>query len=75
MIDTRNGMKEVFTKSFWQRVNKTFHEALEDPPPADIVLPTPAEGDLSASSTSATPSSSAKPSSPSVPNGTSGTTL
>jgi hypothetical protein len=50
-------MKEVFTKSFWQGVRKTFHEALEDPPPAADALKTPAEGDPSASSTSATPSS------------------
>ena len=50
-------MKEVFTKSFWEGVKKTFHEALEGPPPADNALQTPAEGDLSASSTSETPSS------------------
>ena len=63
-------MKEVFTKRFWQGVKKTFDQALEDPPPpADKPLQTPAEGDPSASSTSATPSSQ------SVPRGTSGTTL
>jgi len=50
-------MKEVFTKSFWEGVKKTFHEALEGPPPVDNALQTPAEGDLSASSTSETPSS------------------
>jgi len=50
-------MKEVFTKIFWQSVKKTFHEALEDPPPADNASRTPTEGDLSASSTSETPSS------------------
>jgi hypothetical protein len=33
-------------------VKKTFHEALEGPPPADTALQTPAEDDLSASSTS-----------------------
>ena len=65
-------MKEVFTKSFWQGVNKTFHEALEDPSPTEKALETPAEGDPIASSTSETPSSSATPS---VPGGTSGTTL
>jgi len=48
-------MKEVFTKSFWEGVKKTFHEALEGPTPVDNVLQAPAEGDLSASSTSETP--------------------
>jgi hypothetical protein len=51
-------MKEVLTKSFWEGVKKTFHEALEDPPPADDSLQTPAEGDRTTSET---------PSSPSVP--------
>jgi hypothetical protein len=51
-------MKEVFTKSFWESVKKTFHEAREGPPPADKSLQTPAEGDVSASSTSETPLSS-----------------
>jgi hypothetical protein len=50
-------MKEVFTKRFWQGVNKTFHEALEDPPPAGNASQPPAESDLSASSTSETASS------------------
>jgi hypothetical protein len=50
-------MTEVFTKSFWEGVKRTFHEALEGPPPADNVLETPAEVDLSASPTSETPSS------------------
>ena len=53
-------MKEVLTKSFWEGVKKTFHEALEGPPPADAVLQTPAKDYLGASSTSE------KPSSPSV---------
>jgi hypothetical protein len=48
-------MKEVLTKSFWEGVKKTFHEALEDGPPADTASQTPAEGDLSDSSTSETP--------------------
>ncbi|HTW65117.1 MAG TPA: hypothetical protein VME17_10900 [Bryobacteraceae bacterium] len=48
-------MKEVFTKSFWQGVKKTFDQALEDPPPA--------EDGPGASSTSATPPPSATPSS------------
>jgi hypothetical protein len=65
-------MKEVFTKSFWQGVRKTFDQAREDPPPAENALQTPAEGDPNASSA---PSSSATPSSPSVPSGTSGATL
>jgi hypothetical protein len=51
-------MKEVFTKSFWQSVKKTFDDALEDPPAADNALKTPAEGERSASSTSDTPPSS-----------------
>jgi hypothetical protein len=67
-------MKEVFTKSFWQGVKKTFHEALEEPSTADNALQTPAGDDLNASSTSATPASSATSSSPSGPSGTSGTT-
>jgi hypothetical protein len=50
-------MKEVFTKSFWEGVKKTFHEALEGPLLADNALQTLVEGDLSASSTSETPSS------------------
>jgi hypothetical protein len=62
-------MKEVLTKSFWQGVKKTFDQALEDRPPTENALKTPAESDPSASSTSATPSS------PSVPSGTSGTPL
>jgi len=62
-------MKEVFTKSFWQGVKKTFDQALEDPPPVDNTLPTPADGDQNASLTSATPSA------PSPPSGTSGTPL
>jgi hypothetical protein len=47
-------MKEVFTKSFWQGVKKTFDQALEDPPPPANALQAPAEADLSASSSSAT---------------------
>ena len=43
-------MKEVLTKSFWEDVRKTFHDALKGPPPADTALQTPAEGDLSACS-------------------------
>jgi len=49
-------MKEVFTKSFWQGVKKTFHKALEDPPPAapnyvglyqfNVVVPALADSDL-----------------------------
>ncbi len=62
-------MTELFSKSFWQGVKKTFHEALEEAPPAGSALQSPAEGDRNAASTSATPSS------PSVPGGTSETTL
>jgi len=52
-----NEMKEVFTKSFWEGVKKTFDEALEGPPPVNTSLQTPAEGDLRASSTAETPPS------------------
>ena len=50
-------MREVFTKSFWQGVKKTYYEALESPPPEDGASQAPAEGNLSPSSTSETPSS------------------
>jgi hypothetical protein len=50
-------MKEVFTKSFWQSVKKTYYEALESPPPEGGASQAPAEGKLSPSSTSETPSS------------------
>jgi hypothetical protein len=50
-------MMEVFTKSFWEGAKRSFHEALEGPPPADNALQTPAEVDLSASRASETPSS------------------
>jgi hypothetical protein len=70
-------MKEVFSKSFWQGVKKTFDQALEDPPPAENAQ-IPAEDGPSGSSTSATPSSatlsaSATSSAPEVPGGTNGT--
>jgi hypothetical protein len=62
-------MKEVFTKSFWKGVKKTFDQAREEPPPANNTLATPGQIDPSASSTPATPTSSVvKPSSPSVLN-------
>ena len=32
---TRNAMKEILTKSFWQGVRKTFNEALKNPPSKD----------------------------------------
>jgi hypothetical protein len=54
-------MKEILTKSFWQGVKKTFHEALEEPPTADNALQTPAEGGPNAASTSATASSPPDP--------------
>jgi hypothetical protein len=50
-------MKEVFTKSFWQGVKKTYYEALESPQTEDSASQAPAEGNLSPSSTSGTPSS------------------
>jgi hypothetical protein len=48
-------MKELFTKSFWESVKKTFDQAQEDPPPATKALQTPAEGELNSSSTPETP--------------------
>jgi hypothetical protein len=36
-------MKEVLTKSFWQGVKKTFHEALKGPRPEDSASQAPAE--------------------------------
>ena len=50
-------MKEVFTKSFWQGVKKTYYEALESPPPEGDDSQAPAEGNLNPSSASETPSS------------------
>ena len=61
-------MKEILTKSFWQGVKKTFHEALEDSPPSTgKALETPAQDAPIASSTSDTSSSSATHSPPPVP--------
>jgi len=34
-------MKEVFTKSFWEGVKKTFDDALEGPQPADKLNDSP----------------------------------
>jgi hypothetical protein len=42
MVDTRNEVKEVFTKRFWQGVKKTFHDALEGRPPERDAVPTAA---------------------------------
>jgi hypothetical protein len=47
-------MKEVFTKSFWQGVKKTYDEALEGPPPENRASQLPAEGGPSLSPTSET---------------------
>jgi len=52
-------MKEVFTKTFWVAVKKTFDEAREGPLPANTASQTPAEGDLLAPSTVETPPSPA----------------
>jgi hypothetical protein len=52
-------MKEVFTKTFWVAVKKTFDEAREGPLPAHTASQTPAEGALLASSTLETPPSPA----------------
>jgi len=61
-MDTQGAvLKEVFTKSFWRGVKKTFDEALEDQPPPDQALQTPAEGDSITSSNCETPPSSSVP--------------
>jgi len=49
-------MKEVFTRSFWEGVKKTFEEAREGPRPADKAFEAPPESHLDAS-TSEDPSS------------------
>jgi hypothetical protein len=43
-------MKEFLTKSFWQGVKKTFHEALEGRPPEGNASKAPVEGQPNASS-------------------------
>ncbi len=43
-------MKEVFTKSFWKDVKKTFEEAQEDPSPAPKAIEAPGESSPSAAS-------------------------
>jgi hypothetical protein len=50
-------MKEVFTKSFWQGVKKTYYEALESPQPEDGASQAPADGKPNPSSAPETPSS------------------
>jgi len=50
-------MKEVFTKSFWQGVKKTYYEALESPPAEDGASQAPVDGNLTPPSASETPSS------------------
>jgi len=50
-------MKEVFNKSFWEGVKKTFDEARKGPPPANTASQTKTEGDPRASSTPETPPS------------------
>jgi hypothetical protein len=42
---TRNAMKEILTKSFWQGVKKTFNEALKNPPSKDDGLRAPGNPD------------------------------
>jgi hypothetical protein len=56
---TKDDMKEVLTKSFWQGVKKTFYEALEGPPPTDDASHAPAAGNSEVNSTSDAPPSSA----------------
>jgi len=49
-------MREVFTRSFWEGVKKTFDQALEGPPLGDKAVQIKTEDDPSPSSTSETPS-------------------
>ena len=58
MGHARKGMKEVLTKSFWQGVKKTFHEALEGPPRKDNSSQSPVAGNPEAPLTSDSPLSS-----------------
>jgi hypothetical protein len=44
-------MKELFTKTFWNDVKKTFEEAAEGPPSGANASETPAESDPSKSET------------------------
>ena len=53
-------MKEVLTKSFWQGVKKTFHEALEGPPPETKAAQSPAVGNPEAFPAADVPPSSLK---------------
>lgn len=48
-------MKEVFTKSFWEGVKKTFDGTREGLPPEDAVVRSPAEVDRGDTSTSGSP--------------------
>jgi hypothetical protein len=62
-------MKELLTRSFWQRVKKTFYEALEEPPTegsaaAALQTMTPSESNTEGKPNEA--STSAAPSSPSA---------
>jgi hypothetical protein len=56
-MNIENDMKEVFTKSFWQGVKKTYYEALEGPAPEDSASQAPAESNLNPCSTPETRSS------------------
>jgi hypothetical protein len=66
-------MKEIFTKSFWQGVKKTFDEAREGPPLANTASQTLAEGEERASATPEAPSSPPISSEPHSPSDTSRT--
>jgi hypothetical protein len=57
-------MKEVFTKTFWEGVKKTFEEAQHDSPPAQNSKPTPAEDDLATRRAAPPPVESASPAAP-----------
>jgi hypothetical protein len=55
MMDARNDMKEVFTKSFWEGVKNTFDDALEGKTPTESASQVPVEDKLEESSGSEIP--------------------
>jgi hypothetical protein len=62
-------MKEVFSKSFWEGVKKTFDEAREGPPPGDEALRITAEVDRRETSTAESPATSSDDPAPIEPAG------
>jgi hypothetical protein len=60
-------MKELFTKSFWGGVKRTFDEAREDLPSGNKVATGPAEVDCGDGSTSESPASCSAERAPGLP--------